>query len=62
TGREAVALMQRLVKEEGSTILMVTHDNRILDIADRLIELVDGTIEADREGGALLHKGDFFML
>jgi putative ABC transport system ATP-binding protein len=59
TGREAVALMQRLVKEEGTTILMVTHDNRILDIADRLIELVDGSIERDREGIA---KGEIFML
>jgi putative ABC transport system ATP-binding protein len=59
TGREVVEMMQRLVKEAGTTILMVTHDNRILDIADRLIELVDGTIERDREGIA---KGEIFML
>jgi putative ABC transport system ATP-binding protein len=37
-----VDIMQRLAKEQGSTILIVTHDNRILDVADRIIELEDG--------------------
>jgi putative ABC transport system ATP-binding protein len=39
--------MQKLVKEQGRTVLMVTHDNRILDIADRIISLVDGRLDAD---------------
>lgn len=47
SGREVVLLMQKLVKEEGRTILMVTHDNRILDVADRIISMVDGHLEAD---------------
>jgi len=47
SGRDVVALMQRLAKEEGRTILMVTHDNRILDMADRIINLVDGRLESD---------------
>jgi putative ABC transport system ATP-binding protein len=47
SGREVVTLMQKLAKEEGRTILMVTHDNRILDVADRIINLVDGRIESD---------------
>ena len=47
SGREVVTVMQELVKEQGCTILMVTHDNRILDIADRIINLVDGTLESD---------------
>ena len=33
-----------LAKEQGCTILMVTHDNRILDIADRIIEMEDGRL------------------
>lgn len=37
TGREIVEIMQRLAKEQGCTILLVTHDNRILDIADRIV-------------------------
>ena len=42
SGRAVVELMEQLAKEQGCTILIVTHDNRILDIADRLIELEDG--------------------
>jgi len=45
TGREVVNLIQRLAKESGCTIVLVTHDTRILDIADRLIHLVDGRLE-----------------
>ena len=44
TGREVVNLMHRLVKENNSTILLVTHDNRILDIADRIIHMEDGRL------------------
>ena len=47
SGREVVTLMQKLAKEENCTILMVTHDNRILDVADRIINLVDGRLESD---------------
>ncbi|MEM9155806.1 MAG: ATP-binding cassette domain-containing protein [Cyanobacteria bacterium P01_F01_bin.33] len=48
SGREVVNLMQKLTKEQNCTILMVTHDNRILDVADRIINLVDGTLVSDR--------------
>jgi putative ABC transport system ATP-binding protein len=47
SGRDVVTLMQKMAKEEGITILMVTHDNRILDVADRIINLVDGNLESD---------------
>jgi len=47
SGRDVVTLMQKLAKEEGRTILMVTHDNRILDVADRIITMVDGRLESD---------------
>lgn len=46
SGRDVVELMQRLAKEQGCTILMVTHDHRILDIADRLVEMEDGHLLA----------------
>lgn len=36
-----------MAKEENITILMVTHDNRILDVADRIVNLVDGNLESD---------------
>ncbi|GAB1539402.1 DevA family ABC transporter ATP-binding protein [Scytonema sp. NUACC21] len=44
SGRDVVELMQRLAKEQGTTILLVTHDNRILDIADRIVEMEDGLL------------------
>jgi len=45
TGRDVVDLMQHLAKGRGSTILLVTHDNRILDIADRIVEMEDGCLK-----------------
>jgi putative ABC transport system ATP-binding protein len=44
SGRDVVELMQKLAKEQGCTILLVTHDNRILDIADRIIYMEDGKL------------------
>ena len=48
SGREVVTLMHNLAKEQHCTILMVTHDNRILDVADRIIEMEDGCLIRDR--------------
>ncbi|WP_318528540.1 DevA family ABC transporter ATP-binding protein [Plectonema radiosum] len=44
TGREVVDLMQHLAREQGCTIMLVTHDNRILDIADRILHMEDGRL------------------
>ena len=44
SGRNVVETMQRSAKERGCTILLVTHDNRILDIADRIVEMEDGRL------------------
>jgi putative ABC transport system ATP-binding protein len=44
SGREVVDRMQSLAREKGTTILLVTHDNRILDIADRIVHLEDGRL------------------
>jgi putative ABC transport system ATP-binding protein len=43
-GREVVDRMQALARERGTTILLVTHDNRILDVADRILHLEDGRL------------------
>ena len=47
SGRDVVELMQRLAKEQGCTIVMVTHDHRILDVAERLIHIEDGYLAKD---------------
>jgi putative ABC transport system ATP-binding protein len=46
SGRDVVEIMQRLAKEKGSAVMLVTHDNRILDVADRLIHMEDGRLAA----------------
>lgn len=47
SGRTVVELFRRMAKEERVTIIIVTHDNRILDVADRIVNLVDGRIRSD---------------
>jgi putative ABC transport system ATP-binding protein len=54
SGRDVVNLMQQLAKEQDCTILLVTHDNRILDIADRIIHMEDGQLVHDTLLGAAI--------
>ena len=42
--KELSELLQKLRKEYGQTILLVTHDKELASIADRVIEKVDGRI------------------
>jgi len=47
TGRQVVQILQKRAKDEDCTIMIVTHDNRILDAADRILKMVDGYIVSD---------------
>jgi putative ABC transport system ATP-binding protein len=42
-----VNLLKELTARERCTVMMVTHDNRILELADRIVNMVDGTIKSD---------------
>jgi putative ABC transport system ATP-binding protein len=44
SGHEVVQLLRNLAKSRGVPILLVTHDPRILDIADRIVAMEDGRI------------------
>jgi putative ABC transport system ATP-binding protein len=44
SGRDVVLLLQGLAREQGCAVLMVTHDPRILDVADRLVQMEDGRL------------------
>jgi len=46
SGRDAVDLFRRLADQERSAIVMVTHDNKVLDIADRIVNLEGGRLVA----------------
>jgi putative ABC transport system ATP-binding protein len=45
--RNVVNLFKDLTVEEGTAIVMVTHDHRIIELADRLVHMVDGRIVSD---------------
>jgi len=47
SGRHVVNRLKRLAQEEGCTSLIVTHDNRILDVADRIVSMVEGRIKSN---------------
>ena len=45
--RNVVRLFKELTVDHGTAILMVTHDHRIIELADRLVHMVDGRIVSD---------------
>lgn len=44
TGEDILRLMKKLNNEEGTTFIFSTHDARVMEMADRVIELADGQI------------------
>jgi len=44
SGHTVIELLRHLAKEGGCTVLMVTHDPRIIDVADRVAHLEDGIL------------------
>ena len=68
TTMEVLRLMQKIVREQDQTLVMVTHDNNLATYADRIIKIIDGKIvsieenhkeadlEAAREEGAQKNK------
>jgi putative ABC transport system ATP-binding protein len=46
SGHAVIEVLRSLAKEEGATVLMVTHDPRIVDVADQVAYLEDGKLMA----------------
>ena len=57
SGRDVVEIMEKLAREQDCTILLVTHDNRILDLADRIIYMEDGYL-VDRVDEVAMVRSD----
>jgi len=51
TGGEVLALMQDINRVTGATFIFSTHDQRVMDIADRLVNMVDGKLRHPHEAG-----------
>ena len=47
TAKQIMRLLRSVVQSEGVTALVATHDPGLIDIADSVLELEDGTIKAD---------------
>jgi putative ABC transport system ATP-binding protein len=47
TGKELLEMLSKLWKEEGKTIIMVTHDLNLAKYANTIIELKDGRIMSE---------------
>jgi len=43
-GQQVTEMLKRLAKESGKTVIVVTHDNRIYQYADRIVKIEDGHI------------------
>jgi putative ABC transport system ATP-binding protein len=44
-GAETMRLLRRLAKEEGTTVVIVSHDERLREVADRVLWLEDGRLK-----------------
>jgi len=51
SSKEVFDLMRRFNRESKTTFLVVTHDPRIADQCDRVVEIVDGRVRSDRRNG-----------
>ncbi len=57
TGRSIMALLQHLVRSEGVTAIVATHDPTLIDLADRVIELRDGRVVDSSDPAARVDAG-----
>lgn len=56
SGRTVVAMMREMADREKATIIMVTHDNKILDVADRIIIVDDGKLATKEQQEAFVRR------
>ncbi len=48
TGKRVLSLLKRIHREENQTVVLVTHNSAIAEIADHIVRLRDGRIEEER--------------
>lgn len=58
TTMEVLHLMQKIVREQKQTLVMVTHDNNLASYADRRIRIIDGKIVSIEEGAVQVPFGE----
>ncbi|HVK19572.1 MAG TPA: ABC transporter ATP-binding protein, partial [Fimbriiglobus sp.] len=61
-GRQVIELVRGVARDRGATVLVVTHDPRLLPYADRVIEMADGELLADATEATRPHHLDRTMI
>lgn len=61
SGRTVIELLQRLAREHGRAVVMVTHDPRVLSFGDRIIRLEDGRIVREEANTAEVMEASSFF-
>ena len=56
SGRNVVNLMREMATKLKTTIIMVTHDNKILDVADRIIIVDEGALASKEAEEAFVRR------
>jgi len=51
TGRDIMALIRSIIRSEGTTAIVATHDPALIDLADRVLELRDGKVIGETRPG-----------
>lgn len=51
-GRQVMELFRKVAHERGAGVIVVTHDQRALDVFDRVVEMEDGRVRPGRKPGA----------
>lgn len=54
TGRGILSTLRTLASERGRAVVIVTHDERVLTIADRIVHVIDGRVHPRDDAPALL--------
>ena len=57
TSEEVMQLMQKVVREQHMTLVMVTHDNHLASYADRVLHIIDGKIVKVEDNRELTEAG-----
>jgi putative ABC transport system ATP-binding protein len=47
-GRATMAILSAITRERGRAVLVVTHDPRLFEFADRIIEIEDGALTREQ--------------
>jgi len=61
TGRNVMEHMSKLAHERGRAVVIVTHDSRVLDFADRIVKIEDGTIATNNKPDTVPIAASFLL-